>query len=223
MQIMVLILTVLLMVGAAAWAIGHESKNGGSSADSNWEQVIQASNLVSEADSRVQGAIEYAMKDGDILNERSVFYAKAKEEFGRRHMEWVNEDLSLKEVPPAVFKTVLYGYGYMGYLDWKDIYDPRESLHSVAETLKKVTGKTIGESEWEKAADELALIEDQNQRANLVVQEMEMLVQKYGYQLVWFDEGGDSYAFFSVRPSAAEQLHNLALDSDHKFKPAPKF
>ncbi|WP_226661784.1 hypothetical protein [Microbulbifer aggregans] len=223
MHIAALLLAALILVGAAAWASGSGSKAGNSSGDLNWEQVIQVSKLISESDVRVQNAIKYAMGDADILNEHSSFYKKSEEEFGRRHMGWVNEDLSLNEVPPAVFKTVLFGYGYMGYLDWKNIYEPEEALHAVAVVLERPIGKEVSKSVWVKQAKELESVEDENHRANLVVKEMATLAEQHGYQLVWFDEGGDSYAFFAVSSSVAEQLENVELDTYHKFKPAPKF
>ena len=55
-----------------------------------------------------------------------------------------------------------------------------------------------------------------------VIAHMKGQLSTRGRQLLWFDENGDSYAFFVVEPAVAEQLNDVKLDSDHRFELTPK-
>ena len=191
--------------------------------DKQWRQMHSTAALISNNHSGALEAVHFARNDKSLLTENSAFLTQAKIEFGNNLVEWLVDDLTLEQSVAAVFKTVLHGYGFMGYIDHKQIYHPTTLLDELAKVLA-TNGVVVEDLEsvavdWQKTA----AIADPQQQANALVEAMSALATLHGFSLLWFDEGGDSYAFFTVPASVADQLNGVVVDSDHKFTAPPHF
>ena len=172
---------------------------------------------------KVANAIKFAQSDKDILNENSTFCQEAKTEFEGRLIEWNTDDQDQNNVPTAVFKIVLHGYGYMGYLDHKDICEPKEVFLTLNSIFTALGIKEINNNDIATVEGQIDKIDDSGEKARVLIKEMEKHVHGAGHEISWFDENGGSYAFFIVLPETAKKLENVALDENHKFISRPVF
>ena len=216
------VLIVLLLMVATTYFIFIKG-NDSSSKINEWDKILSTAALISSQSEKVAGAIEFAKSDRDILNENSTFYVTARNQFGDRYVEWIDEDLAAEKIPAAVFKTVLHGYGFMAYLDWKDIYDPDEVFCTLSNVFTVLGLKEVNNKDIALIKDQVEQVGDSSVKAVMIIKAMEKLVHSAGHEIAWFDESGDSFAFFILQPETAQKLENVVLDEDHRFISTPVF
>lgn len=189
------------------------------SSQARWSKCEAAAELITNKSPKVLEALAFGRKDKGIRNENSRFITKFEAEFGDNYISWIDDDLEKGEIPAAVFKTVLVGYGYMAYLDWKEITDLEGMVFHFNQILEVLNLEKISNKNVLLLKDKLGKFENfrMNERNATLISSLESHVQSLGREVVWFDENGDSYAFFIVPPEAAEKLVGLRLDRDHLF------
>ena len=210
----VLILLIALLFAIVARLFARASRL---SYSPTWHTVLDVSERLSKGNEKVRKAIIYAMRDRAITSELSQFRLVAEDEFQDRLVDWIDEDTLTDDIPAAVFKTVLHGYGYMAYMDWKNIADIEELIscyNNVSKTWR--LPKIEGEDAQAIIADFRAC-HNQSQAVNIAIDALNQFAQESHREILWFDEDGDSYAFFLTTQSNAAALAGQSLDGKHHF------
>lgn len=225
MSFIIVLLVVISILGVVAYEFGVKrvSNTPETRASKSWEIVQEKAALISGNNPEVRNAIEFARSDINLLNESSSFYKKGREDFGDYFNDWVDDDLTQEQVPSAVFKTVMLGFGYMAYLDWKSIYDAEDVFFSLNRVLRTVGKPEISEESIRDLESRVSALEQSQDQAEKVVEALNLSAHQLQLEISWFSENGDSYAFFVVDPSINSLLTGVALDCDHKFVSPHRF
>jgi len=219
-------LIAILIVGAfslyKAYVKSEPSKNR------QWEDVLKASALLTNNSEEVAKLIKIAQydryifntdEDLDSINTDSDFMKEIEKNFGEEYVDWIELEPTKEELPYAIFKTVLSGFEWMGYMDWKDVYDLDEMTWHFNHLLKKHELASVSTAEKEQIREKLSLLnEDHNLIAETTIQAFETLIEKRGFKILWFSESSDSFACFIVNESVFNKLNNTRLGEEHIFK-----
>ena len=87
------------------------SKGENTVSSSSWSKVLDVAEAISNQSENIEKMIKLAMTDTDILGENSKYCRHARDVFGDRFIEWIDEDTESESVPYAAFKTTMYGAG----------------------------------------------------------------------------------------------------------------
>ncbi|WP_299946661.1 hypothetical protein [uncultured Microbulbifer sp.] len=216
-KVVLIVVLAASIVGFAVKVLARTGKD--SEVPTVWDKVIDVSSKISVNPDKAKEYILLGKNDDDIRGEDSVFYNQARNDFGNNFIQWIQEDIEDQMIPCAVFKTVMAGLGYMGHLDWKNIYNIEEFIFSLDKVLSKLSLKKISLEEKQEITTEIQKSkDDQNYIARTNVSKLEEAVEARGYKILWFDEDGDSYAFFIVKPAIFSSLQSVQLDTHHKFR-----
>ena len=168
------------------------------SLDKPWEKIFSIAKIISNDNQSVSSDLLKAYNDKGILKKNSIFRETAKNKYQDNYIEWLDADSDLENVPSAVFKTVLYGHGFMGYIDWKVIYDAKEVFWSLNKIFDAANLGKSNDNELSPTIAKLSSIKDDTQRANAIIEQCEKFCNSKGRTIIWLDEGSDSYIFFIV-------------------------
>ena len=166
-------------------------------------------------------AFRFAKNDSTILDEDSHFIAAAQKEFGADYIEWLTDDLSVADIPCAVFKTLMHGYRYMAYIDHKEMSDASEPLRAFNEILPANGFESLPDDIIETDIKTINAIEDVSTRTSNIIKQLDQYADQQGGKILWLNENSDSYAFFVMFPTIYMQLRNTRLDDNHHFEMLP--
>jgi len=191
--------------------------------DSTWSIITKAALLLSNNDENVSSLILSAQKDKNLKLEES--------DFNKKHTDYsfIDDDTETEELPFCIFKTSMLEYGYMSYIDWKDISDSENMVWVVnnllkTQKLKKLTKKEIAtiDNRVNPIKTEPYSLKKAIQATNAMIKVLDEIMLKRDYRVLWYIEISDSYSFFIVKPEIFNLLNNTKLDDEHEFK-TPKF
>jgi len=199
--------------------------------DPSWTLVIQAASVISNNSKNVVALLESARKDNNIKTDDSVFNKEALKNFEKNdtYYDFIEEDTDLEDIPFSVFKTTMIGYGYMSYIDWKDLSSSENMTWVLNELFKEVKLKNLNKTEIKKIDNsvnsiltEPYSIEKQILATNSMIKTIGEVVANRNFRVLWYVENSDSYSFFIVKPEVYQKLNNTKIGYDREFK-EPKF
>ena len=199
--------------------------------DPSWTLVIQAASVISNNSKNVVALLESARKDNNIKTDDSVFKKEALKKFEKKcaYFDFIEEDTNLEEIPFAVFKTTMIGYGYMSYIDWKDLSSSEHMTWVLNQLFKKVKLKNLNKTEIKNIDNSVNSIltkpysiEKQILATNSIVKTIGEVVANRNFRMLWCLENSDSHSFVIVKPETYQKLNNTKIGYDHEFK-EPKF
>jgi len=221
----------LFVVTIIAFIIFTTTITAGEKEDPSWDQVVRAASLISNNSQSVINLLSVAKNDININKEHSSFNKEALKRFEKKntYYDFLEENTEKEEIPFAVFKTTMMGYGLMSYFDWKDISNSAEMtgvLNNMLNTLniKKLTKDEITNinTKVNSKLVEPYTFKKQFLATNMMITTVGSIVKKRNYRVLWYIDISDSYSFFLVTPQVYEQLNNTQLGEDQEFK-EPKF
>lgn len=188
-----------------------------------WNGVINAASAITNNVTEVLDFFKLAQKDPNPTDDDSKFWNKASITFDNRFREPDEVDGSdPTAVPCVIFKTIMEGFGFMESFDWKEIYAPEMLIEKTNSVLTKLSLDTISQQENDdmnkgvkEAGDDPELISHTN------VTKLEKIIGDRGHKALWFDEGGDSFMLFIVKPGVYDSLVSTELDEIHSFTMQP--
>lgn len=183
-----------------------------------WINAFNTAIKLCRNDETITKAFRFAKNDSTILDEDSHFITEAKKEFGDDHIEWLADDLSVADIPCAVFKTLMHGYCYMAYMDHKEMSDASQPLRKFNKILPANGFESLSDEIIETDIKTINAIEDASTRTSNIIKQLDQYADQQGGKILWLNENSDSYAFFVVYPNIYMQLRNTRLDDNHHFE-----
>ncbi|MCE0494725.1 hypothetical protein [Vibrio salinus] len=188
-----------------------------------WNGVINAASAITNNVTEVLDFLKLAQKDLDPTDGDSKFWRKARITFDNRFREPDEIDGSDPTVVPCViFKTIMEGFGFMESFDWKEIYSPDMLIEKTNQVLTTLSLDTISQQESYDMNKEVKEADDDPELiSHISVTKLEKIIGNRGHKALWFDEGGDSFMLFIVKPDVYDSLVSTELDEIHRFTVQP--
>ncbi len=132
MNIKILLLSILALVSSNATATEEEDTK-------LWELITNTASAISNNSQDVLKLISLAKHDNNLKEANSSFNKKAQSLFDKTndYYEFIDDDIENEELPFAVFKTTMIGFGWMSYIDWKDISSSENMIWVLNSLFKK--------------------------------------------------------------------------------------
>lgn len=189
-----------------------------------WDNVINAASAITNNVKEVLDFFTLAQKDPNPTDGDSKFWHKASITFDYRRFREPDEvdGSEPAAVPCVIFKTIMEGFGFMETFDWKEIYDSEVLIEKTNRVLTKLSLDTISRQESDDINKEVKEAGDDSELiSHINITKLEKIIGNRGHKALWFDEGGDSFMLFIVRPDVYDSLVSKQLDEIHSFTIQP--
>lgn len=212
-----LVLLGLLIASILLVARAILRRGSGQAVQRNTQPLVLAAQKITEGYTPAMQALAFAGSQTNCTASDSPFLMEAKKEFRDHYGPWLQANLTPQETDTAVFKMVMYGYGFMGYLQPAQLADPQLVLATFDRVLKRYEPDGIETAYIERTQQTLQQIEDDAARTNAIVNELKRLAGERGRQLLWLSEKGEGLLFFIVADDAVDALLKVEFDADHQW------
>lgn len=190
-----------------------------------WDKVFDVASLILDGEryKTVELDLKKIQDFKNIESEYPEYFNYAREKFGNKFVEWLEDDLEEDDIPCAAFKTVLHGHGVMAYMDSSCIEDQRELFGQLNLLLEKFGLQEISGEEKTRIQSIVDTMKGDSARIiNAYISELDKIADVRNRDILWFDENGDSYSYFLTVKGVSDKLNGMKLDTNHVFK-KPKY